>query len=160
MKIDIVSVFSALLILCFGCSENDRTLSSEGDYAPEYYGYSPDFDEALAVINEETLFVEIADDDNERSLGLMFRDSLAADAGMLFVFEKPQRLNFWMKNTSLELDIAFADSQFIIREIKPLEPNSVENIFSGFDAQFALEVNRGWFSSKDVSLGDKIKIIK
>ncbi|MBN2363930.1 DUF192 domain-containing protein [candidate division WOR-3 bacterium] len=149
-----------MLILCIGCSENDRTLSSESDYSPEYYGYSPDFDDAVAVINGETLFIEIADDDNERSLGLMFRDSLEGDAGMLFVFEEPQKLNFWMKNTSLELDIAFADSQFIIREIKPLEPYSVENIFSGFDAQYALEVNRGWFSSKNVSLGDKIQIIK
>src|SRR5688572_9053819 len=55
--------------------------------------------------------VEIADDEAERTRGLMFRDSLGEDRGMLFIFEREEPLAFWMKNTKIPLDIMYFDAE-------------------------------------------------
>ncbi|MBN1151074.1 DUF192 domain-containing protein [candidate division WOR-3 bacterium] len=151
MKIRFV-ILCFVIISCRGPVE--RELQNE-DFKPDYYGLS--FEKTLIVVGDETLSVEIADDENERSLGLMYRDSLQQNAGMLFVFDRPTKLYFWMKNTKIELDIAFIDSSMVIMEIESLIPYSTENVASDFDAKYALEVNRGWFKERNIVFGDKIK---
>ncbi|WBU63034.1 DUF192 domain-containing protein [Paracoccus aerodenitrificans] len=78
---------------------------------------SPD----LAVFPEIDLSVnvEIADNNAERAQGLMNRESLAEDSGMLFIFEQPRETSFWMKNTLIPLDIVFMDETGTIRHVHP-----------------------------------------
>ena len=93
--------------------------------------------------------------------GLMFRDSLPEDHGMLFVFEKPKTASFWMKNTKIPLSIAYIDSAGRILQIesmKPLDETPVESTSS--EVAFALEVNEGWFTRNRVSAGAKISGIR
>ena len=98
-----------------------------------------------------TIKVEVADTLFERKRGLMFRDRLKPNSGMLFVYESPRKIAFWMKNTSISLDIAFADkSGRVIRVVQATEPFSTELIHGGNSIQYVLEVNAG--ASKKLNL--------
>jgi len=111
------------------------------------------------TINGDTLLVEIAVKTEDREKGLMQRQYLPDNAGMLFVFEYSHTLSFWMKNTEIPLSIAYIDENWKIVDIqkmKPLDENSYE---SKFPAKYALEVNQGWFENHNVKVGDKIDFI-
>jgi uncharacterized membrane protein (UPF0127 family) len=120
---------------------------------------TPPADSRLAGISvgSAVLWVEIASTPEAQTRGLMFRKSLPWDRGMLFVYEKPQHLDFWMKNTTIPLDIAFISADGMITEILPLTPLSEKTCSSRSLALYALEVNRGWFRKKGVKVGDKIR---
>jgi uncharacterized membrane protein (UPF0127 family) len=89
-------------------------------------------------------------------LGLMFRESLGKDCGMLFVFDESAERSFYMKNTKIPLDIAFINENGIIETIKELTPLDETLVTSDAKVLYALEVNRGWFNSHGVKVGDKI----
>jgi uncharacterized membrane protein (UPF0127 family) len=108
-------------------------------------------------INAETLYVEVADDPWEHQRGLMFREYLPDNMGMLFIFPYPQRLHFWMKNTYIPLSIAYISSDWKILEIYDMEPLSERLVSSKNKVQYALEVNRGYFQRKGIKLGDRVK---
>jgi hypothetical protein len=101
--------------------------------------------------------VEIADDEAERSEGLMFRESLPENEGMLFVYESQRALGFWMRNTLIPLDIAYIDEQGRIVDIQSMEPGDTSTHWSSSDAMYALEMNVGWFETNAVSIGDLIE---
>lgn len=101
--------------------------------------------------------VEIADDAQERARGLMFRESLEENHGMLFIYESEQRLGFWMKNTLIPLDIAYADREGRIVDIRQMEPQDQTTIYSAAPAMYALEMNQGWFEANGVRVGDRIE---
>ena len=104
------------------------------------------------------LNAEIADNDSKRDKGLMFRKSMNENEGMLFVFEKEKKLNFWMKNTYIPLDIAYIDRNGIINEIYHMKPLDVSVTYNSIKpAMFALEVNLGWFSRHKIKTGSKIE---
>jgi len=103
------------------------------------------------------LYVEIADDDEKRSMGLMFRDRIASDHGMLFVFGSHRPMSFWMKYTPVPLDIAFLDDDFNIVEIKEMVPYSTKSVKSAGKHRYALEVNHGWFEENGIGIGSKLK---
>jgi uncharacterized protein len=108
-------------------------------------------------IANSSLFAEVADTPQTSANGLMFRDSLPADHGMLFVFEKPETASFWMRNTKIPLSIAYIDSAGNILEIKSLRPLDETPVAStSSEVAFALEVNEGWFMRNGVSMGAKI----
>ena len=101
---------------------------------------------------------EIADSDSEREKGLMFRESINENDGMLFVFDREKNLNFWMKNTLIPLDIAYIDKNGIINEIYHMKPLDVSVTYNSIKpAMFALEVNLGWFSRHKIITGSKIE---
>jgi len=104
------------------------------------------------------LSVEIADDHEERARGMMFRKQLAQNRGMLFVYEKESKLTFWMKDTVLPLSIAFIASDGVIREIRDMEPHSLNPIQSSRNVRYALEVNQGWFEDRGIDVGDRIQL--
>lgn len=88
--------------------------------------------------------IELAQTPAERSQGLMFRESLPRGAGMLFVFERPQRVAFWMKNTLIPLDLIFVDQAGIVTHVHPNAIPHDETAIPGGDAVFAvLEINGG-----------------
>ena len=110
---------------------------------------------------EVEIAVEVADDDDERQVGLMNRESLPADAGMLFVFEADSSGGFWMKNTLIPLSIAFADASGTILRILDMEPCEAEpcEIYDpGVYYRSALEVNKGAFDRLGVEEGDRLRL--
>jgi uncharacterized membrane protein (UPF0127 family) len=108
---------------------------------------------------------EVAETPSEQEQGLMFRTVLAQDAGMLFVFDQDQLLNFWMMNTSISLDGIFISSQlrvvFVAENLKPCPPSNCQDpefFDSGTPAMYALEVNAGFSAKNDIKVGTKVSI--
>jgi uncharacterized membrane protein (UPF0127 family) len=101
--------------------------------------------------------IEIADDQSERSAGLMFRESMDEDHGMLFVFPETRDLAFWMKNTPMPLDLIFIAEDGRIRGILPGEPFSEAQISPGAPARFVLELKRGTAEKAGIKDGDRIR---
>ena len=102
------------------------------------------------------LEVEIPHTDATFKLGLMFRESLDVDKGMLFIFEEVGQHSFHMKNTRIPLDIAFVREDGIVESIKELTPFSNLPVYSDGEVLFAIEANRGWFTENNVEVGDEI----
>jgi uncharacterized protein len=105
-----------------------------------------------------SLKAEIAEDDQSREMGLMFRDSLPEDHGMLFIFDQPHQASFWMKNTKIPLSIAFLENDRVISEEKSMRPYDETLIQSRSDKiRYAIEVNAGWFDRHQVKPGTKVE---
>ena len=104
--------------------------------------------------------VEVADTEEERRRGLMGRSALAEDAGMRFVFDGEQQLSFWMKDTLIPLSIAFMDSEGRIVDIQDMQPldDVPPHYVSAEPAQYALEVNQGFFEKRGVMVGDIVEL--
>ena len=102
------------------------------------------------------LQLEVPQNDGEFKLGLMFRESLEQDRGMLFVFENTDQHSFHMKNTFIPLDIAFINEEGIIESIKELDPMNPIPVYPDGDIRYAIEVNRGWFAENGIEVGDII----
>jgi hypothetical protein len=102
--------------------------------------------------------VEIADTDASRERGLMFRKSLAGDAGMLFDFKSEQNVSFWMKNTLIPLDMLFIDKDGYIINLAPnATPLSEANIPSGGPVLGVLEIRGGRAAELGVEPGDRVR---
>ena len=102
------------------------------------------------------LNVEIPRNQTEFDMGLMFRESLEHNSGMLFVFEDIGEKFFHMKDTMIPLDVAFINEEGIVKSIKQLEPLNTVPVSSDAEVLYGLEVNRGWFAENKVEVGDKI----
>jgi uncharacterized membrane protein (UPF0127 family) len=112
----------------------------------------------LKAENGRVITVEVADESHERTAGLMFREKLAPDSGMLFVMPRPDRAGFWMKNTPLPLSIAFLNSAGVILEIHDLQPHSEKTVQSTFPTiAYALEMEQGWFARAGVNPGERLR---
>ena len=107
-------------------------------------------------INQWNITVEIADTQETQTKGLMGRESLDEDRGMLFVYERDSRKSFWMKNTKIPLSIAYIGADGTIREIYDMEPLSTRIIESKYSVRYALEVNQGAFERHGIKEGDKV----
>lgn len=95
----------------------------------------------------------------EQRKGLMFRERLPEDGGMLFPYAQPRRLSFWMKNTPLPLDIGFFNAEGVLLEIRRLIPHDTIAVSSrSADAQYALEMNSGWFAGKGLYPGSRLDL--
>lgn len=102
--------------------------------------------------------VEVADDPAERAEGLMYRKTLADNAGMLFLYAKPQPVEFWMKNTLLSLDIVFVRADGTIARIAAnTTPMSEDLIPSGEPIRAVLEVKAGTMRQLGVTVGDRLR---
>ncbi len=100
---------------------------------------------------------EVADSDEERRRGLMGRDSLPEDHGMLFVYPEQRTLSFWMRNTRIPLDIAFIDRSGVIVDVQTMQPETEELHRSRQPALYALEMEAGWFEEHGVDVGDRVE---
>jgi uncharacterized protein len=104
-----------------------------------------------------TIDIEIADNDYERALGLMYRKKMDDSKGMLFIQEYMEPQSFWMKNTYISLDIIYVDDDMKIVSIaKNTEPFSYESIPSDSDAKYVVEVIAGFCRKYKVKVGDRI----
>lgn len=101
--------------------------------------------------------VEIAKDLSSHSKGLMFRKEMPQNSGMLFIFDEPQELQFWMKNTYISLDILFIDEEDkIIHIASDTTPLSESYISSTKSVIKVLEINAGLAQKLDINVGDKV----
>ena len=117
----------------------------------------PDQIEILAGPGSRTFAIEIADDPDEQSRGLMFRPALPADAGMLFIFEPPRPANFWMRNTMIALDMIFIDDTGRIESIaERADPYSERVSSSQGDVRAVLEINGGLARALGIGPGDQV----
>ena len=102
--------------------------------------------------------VEIADNNAEREQGLMYRRSMDADHGMLFDFNPPQQVSFWMHNTFLPLDIIFIGQDGRILNIAAnATPFSDDNIPAAGPVRGVLELNAGRAAALDILPGDRVR---
>ncbi|MEW2914410.1 DUF192 domain-containing protein [Leisingera sp. JC11] len=102
--------------------------------------------------------VEIADDEQERAQGLMFRESMPRGAGMLFVYDRPQPAAFWMKNTLIPLDIIFLDQSGQVTSVhENAEPGDLTPIPGGDQVFAVLEINGGLARRYGISAGTQMR---
>ena len=101
--------------------------------------------------------IEIADTPTSRMQGLMFREKLDADKGMLFVFDKVSLQSFWMQNTLIPLDMIFIKSDGTIAKIHPMaKPKDLTMISSGRPVKAVLEINGGQAEKLGLKPGDRV----
>lgn len=101
---------------------------------------------------------EIAASPREIATGMMFRTNVLENEGMLFVFARPHRAAFWMKNCPVPLSGAYIDPDGIILEIHAMEPRNTNMIVAASDnVMFVLETKRGWFDRHNVRAGMVVK---
>ena len=108
----------------------------------------------------KTVFVEIADTEELRERGLMFRQNLPDNHGMLFVFPDSRALSFWMKDTLIPLSIGFYDKNKKLFDTKEMTPAIMGAVMptiyaSNGEAMYALEMPKGWFAKNKVKVGSK-----
>ncbi|MCD2383632.1 DUF192 domain-containing protein [Borreliella burgdorferi] len=121
-----------------------------------FLSFADHFYDKEIMINGVKFFVKIASNELDRAKGYMGAQKVECGNGMLFVFKKDQNLSFWMENTPLLLEIAYIDSNGIIKEIYDLEPYSRANVNSLYKVRYALELPRGSFSKFQIKIGDKV----
>lgn len=109
-------------------------------------------------IGSKMFNLEIANDDETRQRGLMRRDSMPANHGMIFVFPKEEVLSFWMKNTRIPLDIIYVAGDGEVVSIKNLKPYDVTSVSSEHPAKYAVELNAGAADAAGVRVGDLLTI--
>ena len=113
--------------------------------------------ETTVTIGVRKLTVEVAVAPKARGCGLSRRNHLPYDRGMLFAYDSPRPLHYWMKDTFIPLSIAFLDAAGRIMSIQQMTPNqTTERYSSPQPAQYALEVNRGWFETHHIKVGDTV----
>ena len=99
---------------------------------------------------------EVAADFASRARGLMFRDSLGPNQGMLFVFEARSKQCFWMRNTRIPLSIAFLDDSGKVVNIADMQPYSDDSHCSARPVRYVLEMEQGWFARKGLKEGSQL----
>lgn len=122
------------------------------------WGTTADSENLLSLqVDGHRFQVEIADTESERNRGLMYREKLGKNRGMLFVYPDEQPRSFWMKNTPLPLSIAFLSKNGEVLRIADLVPFSQATVSSIRPAMYALEVNRGRFSDLEIEKGSRVE---
>jgi uncharacterized membrane protein (UPF0127 family) len=123
----------------------------------------------VEAVNSQTYFpisiggieiqLQLALKPTEQQKGLMYRESLDKDHGMLFLFERPGMRGFWMSNTCIPLDIGYFDSSGLLLEIHKLIPFDETPINSrSRKVLIAVETNRGWYAANNIQVGDRIEM--
>lgn len=144
------SVIIALVATLSLVFASGKAATASGDSA------QPPLPTVQLLIEGKPLTVEVATTGQQRYLGLSFRPSMDEDTGMLFVYERERLLTFTMRNTLIPLSIAFISADMVINEIHDMNVGPNQLFDSRAPAQFALEVNQGWFARNGINAGAQI----
>jgi uncharacterized protein len=101
-----------------------------------------------------TINVEIADTESSQEIGLMNRPSMPDDQGMIFIFSRENLTPFWMKDTLIDLSIAFINGNGVIVDIQEMKAQTLDNHNPAAPYQYALEANAGWYDRHGIHVGD------
>jgi uncharacterized membrane protein (UPF0127 family) len=113
---------------------------------------------ATIQVGARPLVVEVAATEAQRRTGMMGRPSLGPDEAMLFVFLREDNLVFWMKDTPVDLDLAYLGADGTILQIEPMTAYNTDQVFSRAPARYALEVPAGWFAAHGIAAGARVTI--
>ena len=145
-------VVLVLLNFFLGCKENSQSI--KGEKIPQ--NKTELFDLNFSGVS---LKVEVAALPEERELGLMFRNSLKENEGMLFVFNEGTGQRFWMKNTRIPLDIGYLSTSGVLLEVHSAKPYDLSGVPSrSNDIKFVLELNAGGYKDLGIKIGSKISL--
>ncbi|MFI3290323.1 MAG: DUF192 domain-containing protein [Opitutales bacterium] len=137
-----VALFSSFNL---ACSEEKESYTVEHFFDMKFNDM--DFKSQVALYPEEL------------AKGLMFREKLGDKESMIFVYESPRQVAFWMKNTKIPLDIGFIDESGKLLEVKSMYPHDLTSVPSSSDkVVYCLEVNRGWFYANKIKVGDNLNM--
>jgi uncharacterized protein len=166
MRTRLSAALVAVLVLAVACGgEEDTPRARDPRPTPSAPQPTESFNHAAALIDTRDgsviVRVEVAQTDEQRMQGLMFRESLPEDHGMVFIWFEEHSGGFWMKNTLIPLSIAFFDEEgkiVSILDMDPCEADPCEVYDPGVPYYGALEVNRGMFDEWGVRRGDTITL--
>jgi uncharacterized membrane protein (UPF0127 family) len=113
---------------------------------------------ATIRVGDTPLVVEVADTKEEQAKGMMLRTHLAPDEAMLFVFPRDSNLAFWMKDTPVDLDLAYIRSDGTITQTERMKAFNLESVYSREPVRFALEVPAGWLERHGVGVGTTVAV--
>ncbi len=151
----LVSASSALV----ACAK-DKTVGAKGAAAGTTTAAARTVTDFFPItVGGRTVRMQLAVRSHEMQRGLMQRRDLGRDDGMIFVYETPQQMSFWMRNTPTPLDIGFFNSSGVLEEVYPLHPfDETAVASSGMRLQFALETNQGWYQANGVKPGAQLDV--
>jgi hypothetical protein len=141
------SLFLAALLLC----------AVSGPRAAQDAQGEPQTPQVELNVGVRLIHAEVAADEKRRMRGLMYRQELARDHGMLFVFDHPERQCMWMRNTYIALSVAFLDESGTIVNVEEMQPRTDDSHCSARPAAYALEMNAGWFARNGARPGMRIE---
>ena len=119
------------------------------------------FDQGYLLVKSELIKVEFAQSKEEQTAGLSNRNLQTNNSFMVFVYNQPQRVSFWMKDTKKDLSIAFINADNRIIQIENLKAKSLKILNSkSSEVKYAFEVPKGFFSLNDIKIGDEVMIFK
>lgn len=150
-RLAIVAV--ALLPLAACAKGGDPVTSGAAVHAKTVADFFP------IAVGQKTVRMQFAVRPGEMQHGLMERRDLGRDEGMIFVYEKPQQMSFWMRNTPTPLDIGFFSPEGVLEEVYAMYPFDETSVTShGERLRFALEMNQGWFRENGVKPGAQLDL--
>jgi len=141
-RIGLLTIASALLLAL-----SSTALAQRGE----------SFSSTKLVIGINIIHAEVAATSAQREQGLMFREQLAPNAGMVFVWDKPEGVCMWMKNTLIPLSVAFIGADGKIVNIEEMKAQTLDSHCAKHDVPFALEMNAGWFKENHLKPGVKVE---
>jgi len=119
------------------------------------------FNQGYLLVRSELIKVEFAQSKEEQTAGLSNRNLQTNNSFMVFVYDQPQRVSFWMKDTKKDLSIAFINADNRIMQIENLKAKSLKILNSkSSEVKYAFEVPKGFFSLNDIKIGDEVMIFK
>jgi uncharacterized membrane protein (UPF0127 family) len=119
------------------------------------------FQKGYVLVSDNLFMVDIASDMTQSKIGLSNRNLNKENYFMVFILDKPQKVSFWMKNTKIDLSIAFINEESRIVEISNLKANSLkQKISKNNDIKYALEVPKGYFIENQIRVGDYFQLFK
>lgn len=150
----------AMVASIIACAPQDTTPPASSMLPPGALGPLHTLEFELAGV---PVTIEVAISSREQQQGLMYRESMPENHGMLFVYPEPRYMSFWMLNTRIPLSIAFIREDGVISNIENMRPQTgpfppVDRYVSTQRCLYALEMNQGWFERNGISAGDRIAL--
>lgn len=141
---------AAAFVMLTACGGDEAKKSAAPKTAEDYFPIR---------VGDQIARMQVAALPNEMQQGLMRRKTMGANEGMVFVFMSPQQMGFWMRNTTLPLDIGYFDATGELKEIYPMYPLDERSVTSrSHSIQFCLEMNQGWYQQNGVKPGAKLDL--
>jgi uncharacterized membrane protein (UPF0127 family) len=131
---------------------------SSSQAAPEQLALAQAQSPSTLEVKGFRIQVEVARTPEARAKGLMGRTSLEPDSGMLFIFDAPERICMWMRNTPLPLTVAFLNDSGEVINLADMQPRSDTVHCAQADARFALEMTQGWFQNRGIGAKDRVRL--
>ncbi|HWA28975.1 MAG TPA: DUF192 domain-containing protein [Lacunisphaera sp.] len=138
----------AAFILLSGCG-NEAKPAAEPKTSQDHFAIK---------VGSQVVQMRLAIHPQELQQGLMYLKSMPQNEGMIFLYDRPQQMSFWMRNCEFPQDIGFFDSDGRLKEVFPMYPHDERPVQSLGVRQFALEMNQGWYRQHGLKAGDAIDL--